>query len=103
LTIARNGTVSMLCDLTRADAARIYERLNPQYGVTITQQWQEAGDWMGGARAGMAGYYTGPCPPMRDNDIMRREVFGPSGWDANEVEKWDGNWPKFARIEKDAK
>lgn len=58
LTKARNGTVSLIRNLSLAGAGQIYESLNPHRGHVSGQMYH-----------------------CQDGDIEQREVLGPDGWD----------------------
>lgn len=81
------GVVSILKQLTLAEARAAYERLDPFYGQTLTyyeaspdgeHPMQEAG------RGSMSA-----C------DL--RDVIGPEGWDASEMMTWE-RWPQSITV-----
>jgi hypothetical protein len=90
LTKTRGGVVSILRDLTLAECRQAYHRLNPQYGVTVTSFKSLEG-----------GTYTDAVGSLLPSHIEIREVFGPGGWDRNEVRTWDAPWPKYVTVEAD--
>lgn len=91
LTKTRGGTVSVLRDLTLAEAKQIYERLDSWFGVTQTIKVFPDG----------TNHYGGVGRHVQDGDIEIREVFGPPDWNVSEVNSWD-HWPKTRYIDVDA-
>lgn len=80
----RNGTVSLLRDLTLAEVRSAYERLDPFYGDFYGPiQHMPGGGWI----------RKGPTRLAEPGDVVQREVIGPAGWDRAEIETWD-RWPK---------
>lgn len=85
LTKARNGTVSILRDLTLAECRQSYQRLNPNYGQTrLTYEGDEC--------------YISHYNSIGGAEIELREAFGPEDWDRAEVATWDAPWPKWELI-----
>lgn len=86
LTKTRGGVVSVLRELTLAECKKIYQRLNPNYGVTYTSYEADGG-----------GTFSCDFRTMSDGEVDIREVFGPDGWDHKEVRGWD-EWPKHRLV-----
>jgi len=76
------GVVSVIRDLTLEQVRNTYESLDPWRGmVAYTGE--------GVSRHGLS------------SDAKQREVFGPPGWDRNEVHGWQ-RWPRPATEEEQA-
>lgn len=86
LTKTRAGVVSILRDLTLAEAKAAYMRLDPKYGVVHTTLVYGDGNRVENSRGCIAD----------NNTIELRAVFGPPTWDSDEVKAWDAQseWPK---------
>jgi len=95
MTKSHKGVVSVIRDLTLADARQLYERLDPWYGHHSTQHSIHR-DYL---KPGVFGAVSGGAGrSVSDGDIEVREVFGPPGWDRTEVDAWGGEWPKITTI-----
>lgn len=90
ITKARNGTVSILRDLTLEECRAAYERLDPCYGMIATVY--ETKD--GGTTC------SSSLRSVNDGDIEVREVVGPKHWNMKEMNEWQ-HWPKIEEIKLD--
>lgn len=88
LAKTRGGVVSILRELTLAEAKALYMRLDPMYGVVMTTVLYSDGTEIQSTNEGHRG----------DNVVDLRAVFGPPTWDHNEVDAWqaesESEWPK---------
>lgn len=81
MTKSRGGTVSVIRDLTLAQARQMYERLDPAYGRHVRPLMVHKDflpkkvTW---SAIGGQGY------DISDGDIEIREVFGPEGWESKD-------------------
>ncbi len=91
MTKTEGGVVSILRELTLDECRQAYHRLNPDYQRTYTNYATEGG-----------GSMSCDGRTIQDSDIAQREVFGPPGWDASEVDDWDEPWPKIRTIPLDS-
>jgi hypothetical protein len=82
MTKSRGGVVSVIRDLTLDEARKVYERLDPWYGVV--------------AYSG-----EGNSRHCQDSDIDVREVFGPPGW-SQATDLRAAYWPRIATEEEQA-
>jgi hypothetical protein len=99
VTKSRDGTVSVVRDLTLEQVRRTYERLDPWYGMhstqfTVHKDFQQEGRFA---------FSSGGCGrTSQSGDIEVREVFGPPGWGGFTQGDID-SWPKITHVFTDDK
>lgn len=84
ITKSRGGTVSILKELTLAEALATYERLDQMYGQTYRVP-KNVNSYSYGGRI------------CADGDIELRQIVGPEGWTMPPTPQW----PKFVKVDDD--
>jgi hypothetical protein len=84
---AKNGTFSYIRELTLKEAKNLYIVNLPDYKRT----WVEYEPVDGHS---FYCFWDGPS----DDHCLRVEVFGPEGWNHEEVRYWGSEWPKHVTI-----